>query len=482
MLLVVACERVDQGDRGSPRPAANETGSPPDTFQTISSRDGMLGTTLTAAESQITLGGQTFSSMVYNGAYLPPVLRLNPGDSLKLRLVNRLPADEFTNLHYHGTSVSPKAPSDDIFLHINAGTEYAYGLYFPPNHDRGLFWYHPHPHGKSEDQVLGGMSGVLVVEGFLNRFYPWLHDVPERIIMLKAYEPPGYQDDQPHTKTLNGQTNATIPIRPGELQLWRIANVAADAYFNLRIDSARMWLLVNDANPLRRPERVDSLILPPGARAEVILEGPPEGSYPIHHLTYDTGPAGDPNPAAALGILVSAGPPMDRRADVARLDNPDGDIVDVAQEIDTLRTHRFTRQRTIAFSETADGDTFFINAKQFDPNRLDTQVPLGDVEEWTVENTTGEVHAFHIHQMDFLVTEINGVPQPANSLHDTVNLPHAVDGRPGVVKIILPFTDPYIVGKFVYHCHILEHEDGGMMATLQVNPSATALVAPSQQQ
>jgi suppressor of ftsI len=84
------------------------------------------------------------------------------------------------------------------------------------------------------------------------------------------------------------------------------------------------------------------------------------------------------------------------------------------------------------------------------------------------------VHAFHVHQTDFLVTEIDGRPQPAHGLHDTVNLPIARMGRPGRVKITIPFTDPHIVGKFVYHCHILEHEDGGMMATLQVNPRSTA--------
>src|SRR5687767_6592018 len=267
-----------------------------DTFATISSRAGVLDTALEAAASPITLEGRTFSSFVYDGNYLPPVLRLQPGDSLKLRLTNRLPRNEHTNLHYHGTQVSPLAPSDDIFLHVGAGSTYDYRVYFPPEHDRGLFWYHPHAHGRSEEQVLGGMSGVLVVEGFLESFYPWLRDVPERIVMLKAHEPPGFKDGQAHTKTLNGRTDGTIPIRPGELQFWRIANIAADAYFNLRIDGARVWLLANDANPLRQPQRVDSILLPPGARAELIVEGPSPGPYTIRHQVYDTGPQGDPNP------------------------------------------------------------------------------------------------------------------------------------------------------------------------------------------
>src|SRR5690606_23354630 len=144
-----------------------------------------------------------------------------------------------------------------------------------------------------------------------------------------------------------------------ELHFWRIANIAADAYFTLRVDGTRMWLLANDANALRHPQRVDSIFLPPGARAELILEGPPPGRYAIRHLAYDTGPQGDPNPAVRLGTLLSEGVHVDRSADAARLDNPGPDIAAVAEEIDTLATHPITRRRTFVFSETADGDTFF---------------------------------------------------------------------------------------------------------------------------
>jgi suppressor of ftsI len=472
IILALAACGSSPGHAGETRQEAAQS-MPPATYETIGSTDGVLATTLTAANSPITIAGKTFSSMVYNGRYLPPVLRIRPGDSLKLHLVNRIrESDQMTNLHYHGTSVSPKAPSDDVFLHVLPSQSYDYRLYFAPDHDRGLFWYHPHAHGKSEDQVLGGMSGALVVEGFLEQFYPWLANVEEKILMLKALEMPGHKDGQPQTKNINGQLDATFRIRPGEIQFWRVANLAADAYFNLRIDGHRVWLLANDANALRRPTIVDSLFLPPGARAEVLVQGGAPGRYAIQHRLVNTGPAGDPNPVVTLGALISEGSPVDRSADVRRLsqlaDNPS-----VVSEIESLRTSRITRRRTFVFSETADGNTFFVNGKQFDPNRVDTQVDVGDVEEWTIRNTTGEFHAFHIHQTDFLVTEINGVPQGGQSLHDTVNLPYAMNGRPGVVKIIIPFPDERIAGKFVYHCHILEHEDGGMMGVIQVNSRAS---------
>ena len=447
-------------------------------YQTVASSNGALEVTLTAQESPLTFGEQTWSVMLYNGAYLPPVLRVQPGDSLELHLVNRLPSDQMTNMHYHGTAVSPKPPSDYVLTMLHPSTSFDYKLYFPPNHDRGLFWYHPHAHGQSEKQVQDGMSGLLVVEGFLETNYPWLRDVPERLLMLKDLEPPGYPDSLGHKKNINGEVSASFTIRPGELQFWRVGNIAANGYFNLKVDGHRLWLVANDGNALRRPTLVDSLFLPPGARAEVLIEGAAPGRYRIRHLAANTGPAGDPNPAAVLGSLIVQGDRMDRSADVARLRTMP-DLPDVTQEIAGLRAHPITHRRTFVFSETPDGETFFVNGQQFNMDSVNTQVRVGDVEEWTLVNTSGEWHAFHIHQLDFLVTEINGVADSGNSLHDTVNLPFAIGSQPGIVKVIVPFTDPNIVGKFVYHCHILEHEDGGMMQVIQVNPANAAAPAPA---
>jgi len=103
-----------------------------------------------------------------------------------------------------------------------------------------------------------------------------------------------------------------------------------------------------------------------------------------------------------------------------------------------------------------------------DEHRVDQTVKLGDTEEWTVVNTDEQYHSFHIHQTAFLVSEVNGVPQDEDSLRDTFSVPPATDAGPGVLKIVIPFTDPVIVGRFVYHCHAVDHEDKGMMGIVEV--------------
>jgi FtsP/CotA-like multicopper oxidase with cupredoxin domain len=109
-----------------------------------------------------------------------------------------------------------------------------------------------------------------------------------------------------------------------------------------------------------------------------------------------------------------------------------------------------------------------LDGKTVDEHRVDHVVRLGDTEEWTVVNTDQQYHNFHIHQTAFLVTQVNGVAQNEDSLHDTFSVPPATDAGPATLKVLIPFTDPVIVGRFVYHCHAVDHEDKGMMAVVEV--------------
>ena len=130
-----------------------------------------------------------------------------------------------------------------------------------------------------------------------------------------------------------------------------------------------------------------------------------------------------------------------------------------------------TAKRRIVYTENADGTKFFINGKAFAADRIDVDVTLGDVEEWTIVNDSDERHTFHIHQTDFLVQSTGGSRLETAGMRDNVDIPYRdpKTHKPAEVKLKIPFTNPTIVGKFPFHCHILEHEDGGMMMNLRVS-------------
>jgi FtsP/CotA-like multicopper oxidase with cupredoxin domain len=169
----------------------------------------------------------------------------------------------------------------------------------------------------------------------------------------------------------------------------------------------------------------------------------------------NTGPSGNQYPEAVLATLAVQGPAVARRV-LPRALSP---VHDLRGEV--------TGRRTVVLSEGHRNgeDSFYIDGKQFDPDRVDTRVRLGAVELWTIRNDSDELHDFHIHQGGFQLVEVNGKPQPLDGYYDTVNVPTR-----GEIKIIVPFTDSTMVGKFVYHCHLLSHEDKGMMATIEVLP------------
>jgi len=120
---------------------------------------------------------------------------------------------------------------------------------------------------------------------------------------------------------------------------------------------------------------------------------------------------------------------------------------------------------------------FFINDQLYDPDRIDTVVNFGDLECWTVINNTTEDHVFHIHQLDFQVIEINGSAVPFQGRQDNINIPYSPTDYPlSYAKILIPFFNTTNIGKYVYHCHILEHEDGGMMAVIEVRNSLSSVI------
>src|SRR5258705_3022198 len=225
VLLVVAaitgCRSLSANDRD--RQAAAETFREP---PVVASRAGVLQASLTPSPSTVSVAGRRAMLMAYDGRYIPPTLRVHPGDTIRLRLANML--TEPTNLHTHGLSVSPRGNSDNVFLNVAPGQTQDYEIRLPNNHPSGLFWYHPHPHGFSDEQTRNRMSGALIVNGLLDSF-PTPRHLPERRLLLNDLQVQNEHVLLTHTcastiRTINGILTPVIVLRPGETELWRIGN------------------------------------------------------------------------------------------------------------------------------------------------------------------------------------------------------------------------------------------------------------------
>jgi suppressor of ftsI len=426
----------------------------------LRSRNGVLAATLTAAPGTVRLDDVTFPGLLYNGAYLPPLLRVRAGDSLRIHFKNDLLEDP-SNLHYHGLPVSPRGNSDNVFIHVHPGQDFAYEVDIPET-DRqgpGLFWYHPHVHGLVAKQMLGGLSGGLVVDG-TEQYFPIVADIPERFLFIKHAEL-----DERDIVSINGQLNPVIAIKPGEAQFWRIAHIGATMFLKIPLRPLTAFQIAADGHPFARPKPLTELFIGPGERVDAIVFGPPAGEYPLSTASFTNQAWKLPGPAQQIATIAASGPHLSNQPDGSR-------ILEIEARgprwIDQVRGAPIARRRTLSCSRSADRKMFMIDGRVMDESRVDQTVRLGDTEKWTVVNTDEQYHSFHIHQTSFLVTEVNGVPKSANSLRDTVSIPPATEVGPGSLKVVIPFTDPVILGKFVYHCHAVDHEDKGMMGIVEV--------------
>jgi len=304
------------------------------------------------------------------------------------------------------------------------------------------------------------MSGVIIVDGLKQLLPPALRGITEHVIALKDFQVQGdaikTEDvgiSAPTNRTVNGQSNPTIRIRPGEVQLWRLANIGANIYYKLRLQGQPFLVIGHDGNPVARTFAADSLLLAAGSRFDVLVRGGPHGSAQLQTLAYNTGPDGNQFPQATLATLVSEGAPVRPVA-----------LPTTVGRFEDLSRAPLAARRTIVFSEkeTAAGtDAYYINGKQFDMNRVDIRSKLNTVEEWTIRNDSNEEHSFHVHTNPFQLMSTNGQPHDAHGLQDTANVPPK--GRIVIRTHFLNYT-----GKTVLHCHILNHEDAGMMAVLEI--------------
>jgi suppressor of ftsI len=454
------------------------------------SRDGLLDTTLEASVMPVRVAEQRAIMSVYERSIPGPTLRIRPGDRLRINLVNRLevlpdglpPNNPFicsvpglahgtaaddettcdTNLHTHGFHVSPSGNSDNIFVRIKTGESFQYEYHIPPDHPSGIFVYHPHLHGNSHQQMFSGLGGAIIIEGDLDRL-PGVAGVPERLLVLQAtqFGPDGgsviAQEEgrqSQYLRLVNGQLNPTMTIRPGETQRWRIANLTTSTTYRLQLDGHQFHQIAKDGNTLNETWTHDDIILAPGERAEALIQGGPAGTYAFRTLPIATGFT--TQPGAVLASLVSAGAAVTPQPLPTTL-LPFEDLSNA--HIDQRRRISFQVRPPIGPQDS----TFLISGQLFDAARDDQVVRLNTTEEWVIRNASTVWHPFHIHINDYQVVAVNGHPVPVRSFEDTTGLPPF-----GEITIRTRFLD--FTGRWVYHCHILLHEDRGMMGTVLALP------------
>jgi FtsP/CotA-like multicopper oxidase with cupredoxin domain len=473
-----------------------------------------------------------------------PTLRVKAGDELVLKLRNDVPVDAAdanapggpggrsmghtlhdmeirgpcgsgtitaatTNLHFHGLSIPPVCHQDEAISTLvqPSGSSFEYRFKIPLNQAPGLYWYHPHPHGFSEAQVLGGASGALIVEG-IEGANPRVTGLPERVLVLRDQIIPGMADEAGETEGPEPSKDvsinfvaimyplnrpAAVVAKPNQREFWRILNAAADTYFDLQIRTGPSLQSVRDPLPLELvavdgapaggdpiPGRTD-VLLPPGARAEFVVTTPAEGVFAqLVTLPYDTGTGGESTPYRVIANLFSS-----RQAPAPASRIPQS-ALGQARRFMGLIDMAPVRERKLYFSEKRDNPddpksplSYFITLdgslpKAFDMNftQPDVTVQQGTLEDWVIENRAVEAHAFHIHQIHFQVLERDGRTVNEPLLRDTIDLPYWDGKSPRYpsVRLRMDFRDPNIIGTFLYHCHILEHEDGGMMGSIRVEP------------
>jgi FtsP/CotA-like multicopper oxidase with cupredoxin domain len=442
------------------------------------SSGGLLETTLEARLTATTVAGRPATTLTYEGTVPGPTLRVRPGDRVRVKLVNRL--DEPTNLHFHGLHVPPTGNADNPFLHAMPGETLQYEFAVPADHPAGTFWYHPHIHGSVADQVFKGLVGAIVIEGDLDRV-PAIAAASERLLILKdttldaaGRVPAPTMMERMHGRegallTINGLLGPSLELRPGEVQRWRLINASNARYYRLRLDGHRLHQIAGDFGPLPATLAIDELLLPPAKRADVLVQAGSAGSYKLATLAYDRGgghemigghdmmgmdshdhSAGDVPAEGSLLELVVRGDPISAALPERLLPVEDANSDAVAAR----------RQFVLSEAMGPGGMVPMINGRVFDETRLDTRVRLGTTEEWTVSNDGEMDHAFHLHTNPFRVVAVNGQAAPFRGWEDTVNV-----RRGESVTLRVRFRD--FAGKTVYHCHILEHEDLGMMGTVE---------------
>jgi bilirubin oxidase len=443
--------------------AAQDTLSAPPVLQNQSTARGVVEMTLTAAPARLSLVPGTVSDVyAYNGTVPGPTLVVREGDRVIIHFHNALP--EPSTVHWHGVHV-PAAADGSPLDPIAPGESHDYVFTIAPG-SAGTYWYHPHPDGRSGYQIAKGLYGAIIVR---DPHDPLPASLPEKVLVLSDNRvlPDGSLDlPDPESAAgradmengregevllVNGQVMPTLTIRSGEVQRWRIVNASAARVFRLALPGHTFLHVGTDGGLFERPVEVSEIVLANSERVELLVRGTgaPGSQTTLQTLAYDryipqTRPRNWNHSRDVLSVRYAATSPL-------RAVKLPGTL----RPVPALDTAQAVARRVIVLSQG------LINGRSMDMNRVDISARLGTTEIWQIENIVGMDHPFHLHGFHFQVLDRNGVPTPDRSWKDTINVP-----RHETVRIIVHFDD--YPGKWMFHCHILSHEDQGMMGILEL--------------
>lgn len=443
---------------------ASDTLTNPPVLYNISKAPRTVEVNLTAESKRLSMRpGTTTDVFTYNGSIPGPTLEMREGDSVIVHFYNHLP--EETTIHWHGLHV-PITSDGSPFYPIKPGGKHDYVFRVPP-HSAGTYWYHPHPHFRAGFQVAKGLLGAIIVHPVVD---PLPASLPDKLIILtdNRFLPDGAVDiSDPHSVQgsidlengregnvifVNGQIMPKIMIRSGEVQRWRVVNATAARVFRITIPGQTLIHVGSDGGLFEKPEEVKDIVIANSERAEILVRGvgAPGSKNVFQSVAYDrympqTRPDGWKDPIDLVSLEYSTAAPVTAPA-----------IPQTLRKIEALDPKKSRTTRLLVFSQG------LINGKVMDMNRVDVSARLGDTEIWELENVVGMDHPFHLHGFQFQVLDRNGIPETQRRWKDTVNIP-----KHETVRIIVRYDDN--PGKWMFHCHILDHEDHGMMGILDVH-------------
>jgi FtsP/CotA-like multicopper oxidase with cupredoxin domain len=434
--------------------------SPP-VLENTSAKPGVVELNLSAAPARLELlPGKATDAWAYNGSVPGPTIELREGDLVTVHFTNKLA--QATTVHWHGLHLP--AGSDGSPLHpVLPGKSRDYVFRIPLG-SAGTYWYHPHPDMTTTEQVSRGLYGALIVRPAKDP----LAGITDRLLVLSDNRflldgsvdlphhttPAGNLDAQNGREGdvlfVNGRTMPTLSIKPGEWQRLRIINAAAARVFRFAIPGQKLVHVGSDGGLFEKPREVDELLVANSERIEVLIRGGEPGSRTmLKTLPYDrydtqTRPKDWEQPRDIAEIVTTTDAPA-----------PAVSLPQTLRIVRPISTQAVSARRTIVFAQG------MINNKLMDMNRVDVRARLNTTEIWQIENVVGMDHPFHLHGFQFQVLDRNGVPEPYVSWKDSVNVP-----KHSKVRIAVRFE--HFPGKWMYHCHILDHEDMGMMGILEV--------------